>query len=101
MAEGEVFAVIFTSRLRDDDPAYGELAARMEALAKEQPGFLRMTSVRDETGLGITVSYWDSEEAISAWRRQADHLAAQTLGRERWYADYSVEIGKIRRRYKM
>lgn len=27
------------------------------------------------------------------------HLAAQRIGRERWYEDYQVRVGKIERQY--
>ena len=36
----------------------------MEELAKQQPGFLGVESARDHSGLGITISYWESLEAI-------------------------------------
>ncbi len=40
--------VVFTSRrTTSHDGEYREMAARMAVLASEQPGFLRMHSVRD------------------------------------------------------
>jgi heme-degrading monooxygenase HmoA len=54
----------------------------MVELASEQPGFLGVESVRED--LGITVSYWESLEAIRNWKRNAEHLEAQRLGKERW-----------------
>jgi heme-degrading monooxygenase HmoA len=39
----------------------------MVILAQQQPGFLGMESARDE--IGITVSYWENEEAILAWKK--------------------------------
>ena len=47
------YAVIFSSLRTAGDNGYGSMAARMEELAKEQPGFLGIESARD--GLGITV----------------------------------------------
>ena len=59
MPEPPYYAVVFTS-LRREAPGdgYGETAARMEELAREQPGFLGIDSARGPDGLGITVSYW-------------------------------------------
>ena len=59
------YAVIFTSTLSDDDPAYDAMAKAMYELAQQQPGFLHMETASSE--LGITVSYWQSLQAIEAW----------------------------------
>jgi heme-degrading monooxygenase HmoA len=58
------FAVIFTSVHTDGDNDYGETAKQMLELASEQPGFLGFESARQE--IGISVSYWTSQEAITA-----------------------------------
>ena len=71
------WAVIFTSQRTDGDRGYGHMADRMVELARAQPGFLGVESVRSADGLGITVSYWASKEAIVAWKRHADHQTAQ------------------------
>lgn len=91
------YAVIFTSLRTGGDDGYAEMADAMVELASRQPGFLGVESARD--GLGITVSYWDSLEAIAAWKRHAEHLIAQKLGRERWYAAYKTRICRVERDY--
>lgn len=93
------YAVIFTSLRTEGDRGYGEMAARMVALAGQQPGFLGVESARGADGLGITVSYWESEEAIAAWKAQADHGMAQATGRRTWYADYQVRVARVERAY--
>lgn len=90
-------AVIFTSLRTDGDRGYGEMSERMVALAAQQAGFLGIESARD--GLGITVSYWATEEAARSWKRDVDHLAAQRLGREEWYAAYRVRVATVTREY--
>ena len=93
-------AVIFTSRRTpDDESGYGEMALEMERLAAQQPGFLGIESVRAADGSGITVSYWTDHEAAAAWKQQSDHLAAQRLGRERWYDEYRVRVATVEREY--
>lgn len=94
------YAVIFSSTRTDGDNGYGAMADRMVELARDMPGFLGIESVRDELAgahgrPGITVSYWSSVEAIREWKNQADHLAAQKLGREQWYASYHLRIAKV------
>lgn len=96
------YAVIFTSqRSAADDAGYGAMAEAMDALARRQPGFLGVESARGADRVGITVSYWESEAAILAWKQIADHLAAQRIGRERWYADYTLRVARVERSYTM
>ena len=73
----------------------------MEALAATMPGYLGIESARDEEGFGITVSYWESEEAIKNWKQVAEHKEAQRRGVERWYSDYIVRVAKVERTYSM
>ncbi len=91
------YAVIFTSLRTDVDEGYGDMADRMVELAAAQPGFLGVESAR--SGLGITVSYWESLEAIRHWKMNAEHLIAQQLGRKQWYAAFQTRICKVERDY--
>ena len=75
------------------------MADKMVALAAEQPGYLGVESTRDETGLGITVSYWQDEASLVAWKDQAQHLLAQKLGKTRWYSYYTLRVAKVERAY--
>jgi len=96
--EPPYWAVVFTSvRTADDPGGYAEAAARMLDLAARQPGFLGAESVRGDDGVGITVSYWDSPEAIAAWRAHPEHRAVQRTGAERWYARYAIRVCRVER----
>lgn len=99
--EPPYFAVIFTSRRTDGDAGYRAMAQRMEDLARQQPGFLGVDSVRGADGTGITVSYWESEEAIAHWKADEKHQAAQEGGRRSWYAEYSVRVARVERAYEL
>lgn len=93
------YAVIFTSIRTAGDQGYAAAADRMAQLASEQPGYLGVESVRDAAGVGITVSYWSSEAAISAWRRNAEHTIAREQGRTTWYSEYELRVAKVERAY--
>ena len=94
------YAVIFSSiRTAQDDQGYGSAADRMMQLAGDQPGYLGVDSVRDATGVGITVSYWASEAAIAAWRRHAEHTIVREQGRKSWYETYELRVAKVERAY--
>jgi heme-degrading monooxygenase HmoA len=93
-------AVIFTSIRTDGDNGYARMAARMDELAAEQPGYLGIESAHDDrTGAGITVSYWRTDADARAWKAVADHAEAQRLGREQWYAGYRVRVATVARAY--
>lgn len=92
------YAVIFTSLKTPGDEGYAEMAEEMETLARKQPGFLDVESARE--GVGITVSYWESLEAIANWKAQLDHRQAQKQGRQRWYSWYKVRVCLVEREYE-
>ncbi|CAJ1415178.1 unnamed protein product [Effrenium voratum] len=77
--EPPYFAVIFTSERTSTSEGYEATAQQMLQLARRQPGFLGVESARES--LGITVSYWASEEAIAAWKANVKHLVAQEKGK--------------------
>jgi heme-degrading monooxygenase HmoA len=93
------YAVIFTSQRTEGDQGYGDMAERMVELANEQPGFLGVESARGVGGFGITVSYWESMQAIANWKANAEHRIAQETGKTRWYADYQLRVAKVERAY--
>jgi len=94
------WAVVFTSKRKAaPDDGYAEMAARMDALVHTQDGFLGYESARDAEGVGITVSYWRDEAAITAWKRVDEHREAQAQGRARWYESYVVRVAKVEREY--
>ena len=92
------YAVIFTSKQTGDLKGYTKMSDYMVALAKEQPGFLKVDSARQS--VGITISYWESLEAISSWKQNAEHVLAQKLGKQKWYSWYNVRICKVEREYE-
>lgn len=89
------YAVIFTSLLAEDVDGYSEMAERMEALARQQPGFLGVDSAR--SGVGITISYWRSLEDIDRWKANASHMIAQDVGRRRWYHSFATRVARVER----
>ena len=91
------YAVIFTTLRTDIDEGYEETAARMEELAKEQPGYLGIESARSV--VGITVSYWEDVTSILHWKNNIEHSEAREKGRTLWYEKYHLRICKVERDY--
>ena len=93
------YAVIFTSRRTEEDRGYDDTADRMLELAQGMPGYLGIETARGADGVGITVSYWESEAAIANWNLHAEHRAAQDCGKKQWYEHYELRVAKVERAY--
>jgi heme-degrading monooxygenase HmoA len=92
------YAVIFVSERTPGDNGYSKMADKMEELAAQQLGFLGIESARDDKeGLGITVSYWDSLEAIKNWKNNSIHRVAQDKGKTEWYQNFALRVCKVER----
>jgi len=88
-------AVIFTTEQSDDIDGYAAMAERMLELARTQPGFLGVESVR-EGAQGVTISYWRDMGSVRAWGAHLEHREAQPLGRERWYKTWRLRIVEVK-----
>ena len=99
LPDSPYYAVIFTAQRAEGDHGYGAMADQRVSLAETQPGYLGVESTRDEAGLGITVSYWQDEASLVAWKDVAQHLLAQKLGKTRWYTYYTLRVAKVERAY--
>jgi heme-degrading monooxygenase HmoA len=90
------YAVIFTSLRTEGDNGYAAMAKHIVKLAAQQPGFLGFESARQE--IGISVSYWDSLEAIKAWKENLEHRQAQSRAMD-WYRSFRVRVCRVEREY--
>ncbi|GAB4208204.1 MAG: hypothetical protein Fur0019_13650 [Tibeticola sp.] len=93
-----MIVVIFRARVAAFDAQYSATAARMRELAISQFGCLAFHAVT-EGDEEVALSYWPDEAAVRAWRAHPEHVAAQRMGRERWYRSYSVEVAEVTRQY--
>ncbi|MCB1740904.1 MAG: antibiotic biosynthesis monooxygenase [Gammaproteobacteria bacterium] len=95
------YAVIFKATRSELEPeAYAAMQQRMHALVRDQPGFLGMDHLSDGRGAEMTVSYWDSEASIRAWKQNVEHFSAQRQGWEKWYSSYRVRVCRVERDYE-
>lgn len=87
---------IFRSRLREEQSqpgsAYGEVAERMEELARSMPGFRSVNSFAAEDGERVTLFEFERLADVDAWRDEAEHREAQARGRAEFYASYDLFI---------
>ncbi len=92
-------AVIFIAKVAELDEEYSRTAERMRQLAIENYGCAGFDSVADGEN-EISISYWESLHQIRAWKHDAEHLAAQALGKSRWYRWYKVQVVEVLREYQ-
>ena len=91
---------LFRSRLRPEArEEYERWARRMNELAAEMPGFVSIKTFAADDGERISIIEFDSEAAQGAWRDHPEHREAQRLGRERFYAEFQIQICAPVRRY--
>jgi len=88
------YAVIFTSIQSEVNKDYKEMAELMISLAKKQPGFLGVDSARSN-GIGVTVSYWETEESIRNWKNHEKGNVRLGAGFTRWMCGNHGRIGAI------
>ncbi len=74
------YVAVFTTVRTQDQSGYSETSARMEDLVKDVPGYLGMDHAQTPGGLGITVGYFRDADALTEWRTNAEHRAAQKRG---------------------
>jgi heme-degrading monooxygenase HmoA len=96
---GQVAVIFVAQRSSRDEAGYAAAATAMEALAAAQPGYRGVDSVRDASGLGITISYWADEASAIAWRKHPDHAATREAGRGLWYDGYDLHVTAVTRSY--
>ena len=80
---------------------YFELAAQLRETLLKQPGFVhveRFQSLIDE-GKILSLSCWESEDAIAAWRTHAEHMIVQKEGKDRIFDSYRLRVAQVVRDY--
>ncbi|MFJ4274345.1 antibiotic biosynthesis monooxygenase family protein [Streptomyces coelicoflavus] len=95
--EPPYYAAVFTTVRTQEQSGYGETNARMVELVQGVPGFLGVDHAQSPGGLGVTVAYFRDPDALTEWRTNAEHRAAQQRGRDEWYQSYTVHVAKVER----
>ena len=83
--------------------AYLDMAAKMRPLVEEIDGFISVERFESLTTPGklLSISFFESEEALDQWRQLTAHRSAQKAGREDMFADYRLRVASVIRDYGM
>ena len=95
-----MIVTVFRSRLRPEhQEEYSRVADRIHHLAETMPGFVSITTFVAPDGERVSVVEFESEQTHAAWRDHPEHREAQRLGRERFYAEYRIQVCTVQRDY--
>jgi heme-degrading monooxygenase HmoA len=95
-----MIVTIFRSRLRSEhSEEYALWAREMDELAAQMPGFLSIKTFRANDGERCSVVEFADWESHQAWAQHPRHREAQKLGREKFYAEFSIRVGEVTRSY--
>lgn len=99
-----MYAVIFEVEIKaEGKEAYLAIAAKLKEQLVNMDGFIsieRFQSLVDEGKL-LSLSFWESKEAIDIWKQNLDHLQAQSEGRVKLFEDYRIRIAEVMKDYTM
>ncbi len=92
---------VFPAEGRKD--AYLDMAAEMRPLVDEIEGFISVERFESLTTPGklLSISFFENEAALDAWRKLTAHRRAQKAGREHMFADYRLRVAHVLRDYGM
>ena len=95
-----IFEVWPTETRREE---YLGIAASLRVELEKMPGFISVERFESltEPGKLLSLSFWESEEAIANWRRHTGHRGAQKKGRSGVFAGYRLRVAEVVRDYTM
>jgi heme-degrading monooxygenase HmoA len=99
-----MIAVIFEAWPAEGEARhYLDLAAALRPALDRIDGFLSIERFESlaEPGKLLSLSFWRDEQAVAAWRNQADHRTTQAEGRAGVFRDYRLRIAPVVRDYGM
>ena len=97
-----MYAVIFEVEAKPEHREdYLQTAAALLTELEQVPGFVsveRFTSLSDPYKL-VSLSFWETPEAIREWKSNVNHQSAQTKGIKHYFKDFRIRVARIERDY--
>ncbi|EKK5269606.1 antibiotic biosynthesis monooxygenase [Cronobacter dublinensis] len=97
-----MIAVLFEAQaLPQAQQRYFDLAAGLKPLLADAPGFIDLERFQSLAAPDrfLSLSWWESEEAVRQWKGNLMHQAAQQEGKERIFAHYRIRVAQVLRDY--
>lgn len=85
----------------DHQDAYLDLAASLRQELESIDGFISVERFKSltEEGKLLSVSFFEDENCVLAWRNTLAHRSAQTLGKGNYFANYRLRVAEVLRDY--
>ena len=97
-----MYAVIFEVEPKPEHREdYLETAAALLTELEQISGFIsveRFSSLSNSNKL-VSLSYWETAEAIREWKSNVNHQSAQKTGINRYFQDFRIRVARIERDY--
>ena len=97
-----MYAVIFEVQPKPQHKQdYLDTAAQLLDELKAIPGFIsveRFASLSSQHKL-VSLSFWETEEAIKQWKANVNHKAAQAKGINEYFEDFRIRVARVERDY--
>lgn len=74
---------------------YAEQLKRMADLAVKMAGYISHKAFVAEDGERLTLIEWESPETLRAWATHPEHVLVKALGRQKFYADYHLQVCEV------
>jgi heme-degrading monooxygenase HmoA len=97
-----MMVVVFRARRtpEGDGEEYMRWFQRMSELARAMPGYLSHKGYVAEDGERITLFEWETADTLRAWANHPEHVPVKQLGREKFYAEYHLQVCEVVRESK-
>ncbi|WDE10524.1 antibiotic biosynthesis monooxygenase family protein [Thalassomonas haliotis] len=95
-----IFEVCLNSSTKED---YFTLAGKLKTQLENIDGFISVERFQNLTDPDkyLSLSFWQDEQAVKAWRNTLTHRQAQETGRNGIFADYRIRVASVLRDYDM
>lgn len=97
-----MIAVIFEVELYPEHKEqYLEIAGSLAPRLQKIEGFISVERFQSLTNEGkiLSLSLFENEEAVMAWRRLEEHRSAQSKGRDMLFENYRIRVVQVLRDY--
>ena len=97
-----MIAVLFEAdAIPEQQARYFQLAAELKPVLEEIDGFISIERFQSLNTAGkiLSLSWWETEESELAWKKNLQHQAAQSEGRESIFSFYRIRVVQVLRDY--
>ncbi len=96
-----MIVTVFRHRVNPDaSDEYVERLMRMIEISKTIPGYVSQKRFTADDGERVTIVEFATEEGQQAWATHPEHIEAMTLGRQKFYTDFKIQVCDVRRTAK-